>query len=48
MRVDYVLNLSSGFFDYLWAEAAVKNSGALEPDCRFGVHHTSYGAYLTV
>ena len=44
IRMDYALNLSSGFFDCLWAEAAVKNSGALEPDWGFGVHHPSYGA----
>ena len=46
MRMDYALNLSSGFFGCLWAEAAVKNSGALEPDWGFGVHHPSYGASL--
>ena len=44
IRMDYALNLSSGFFDCLWAEAAVKNSGALEPDWGFGVHHPFYGA----
>ena len=46
MRMDYVLNLSSGFFDCLWTESAIENSGALEPDWGFGVRHPSYGASL--